>query len=94
MWLALQRPHAEDYVVSTGETHSVRDLCEYAFKYVGLDYHNYIREDTAVYRPDESTQLVGNSNKARRQLGWVPNVGFRELVEMMVDADLRLLSHG
>lgn len=94
MWLALQRPHAEDYVVSTGETHSVRELCECAFKYVGLDYQNYIREDTTAYRPDEPTQLVGNSDKARRQLGWVPKVGFRKLVEMMVDEDLRILSQG
>jgi GDPmannose 4,6-dehydratase len=94
MWLMLQRSYAEDYVVSTGETHSVRELCEYAFKYVGLDYRKYIREDTAAYRPDEPVQLVGNSDKATRQLGWAPRVGFRELVEMMVDADLQILSHG
>jgi GDPmannose 4,6-dehydratase len=94
MWLALQKSHADDYVVSTGETHSVREFCKCAFEYVGLDYRNYIREDTSAYRPDEPTQLVGNSDKARRQLGWVPKVDFRALVEMMVDADLRILGQG
>jgi GDPmannose 4,6-dehydratase len=94
MWLALQRPHAEDYVVSTGEAHSVREFCQYAFDYVGLDYQQYLREDASAYRPDEPTQLVGNSEKARMQLGWLPQVGFRKLVEMMVEAELRVLRNG
>jgi GDPmannose 4,6-dehydratase len=94
MWLALQQPHAGDYVVSTGETHSVREFCQCAFDYVGLDYQQYIREDAAAYRPDEPMQLVGNSEKARMQLGWLPQVGFRKLVEMMVDAELQILRNG
>lgn len=91
MWLALQRQHAEDYVVATGEAHSVRELCECAFRYLGLNYQEYLREDPIAYRADERTQLVGNSERARRQLGWAPEVGFRQLVEMMVDADLQML---
>lgn len=91
MWLMLQQPHAEDYVVATGETHSVREMCEIAFGHLGLDYRDYVREDAAAYRPAESVQLVGNSERARKQLGWVPEVGFREMVSMMVDADLRKL---
>jgi GDPmannose 4,6-dehydratase len=94
MWLALQQPRAEDYVVSTGETHSVREFCQCAFDHVGLDYRQYIHEDAVAYRPDESMQLVGNSKKAKVQLGWLPQVGFRKLVEMMVEADLRFLRHG
>ncbi len=91
MWLMLQQPHAGDYVVATGETHSVREICEIAFGHLGLDYRDYVREDAAAYRPAESVQLVGNSERARKQLGWVPEVGFREMVSMMVDADLRKL---
>lgn len=91
MWLMLQQPHAEDYVVATGKTHSVRELCEIAFGHLELDYRDYMREDAAAYRPIESVQLVGNFERARKQLGWVPEVGFREMVSMMVDADLRKL---
>lgn len=91
MWLMLQQPLAGDYVVATSETHSVRELCEIAFGHFGLDYRNYVQEDAAAYRPAESVQLVGNSEKARKQLGWVPEVEFREMVGMMVDADLRKL---
>lgn len=88
MWLMLQQPHAEDYVIASGQTHSVRELCEIAFEHLGLDYRNYIRQDAAVFRPAESAQLVGNSEKAKKQLGWVPQVEFCELVRIMVDADL------
>lgn len=91
MWLMLQQPHAEDYVVATGETHSVRDLCDAAFVHLGLNYRDYVREDARAYRPAESVQLVGNSTKARTQLGWVPRMGFREMVGMMVDTDLSKL---
>ncbi len=91
MWLMLQQPQARDYVVAMGKTHSVRELCEIAFGHVGLDYRNYVREDVGAYRPSEPIQLVGNAEKARKQLGWVPQVGFREMVGMMVDADLQLL---
>ena len=88
MWLMLQHPLADDYVVATGETHSVRELCELAFGYLGLDYRDFVREDPTVYRPVEPVRLVGDSRKVRNQLGWVPEVGFREMVGMMVDADL------
>jgi GDPmannose 4,6-dehydratase len=92
MWLMLQQSHADDYVVSTGETHSVRELCEIAFARLGLDYREYVKEDAAWYRPVEAVQLVGCSTSAKNQLGWVPEVGFREMVSMMVDADLQLLT--
>ncbi|MEO6421669.1 MAG: GDP-mannose 4,6-dehydratase [Candidatus Nitrotoga sp.] len=91
LWLMLQHPDADDYVVSTGETHSVRELCEIAFGHFNLDYRDYVREDSASYRPIESVQLVGNSKKLRNQLGWIPEVGFHEMVSMMVDTDLRML---
>lgn len=89
MWLMLQQPHADDYVIATGETHSVRDLCEIAFSHLGLDYRDYVREEAVAYRPAEAVQLVGNSDKVRRQLRWVPKVDFEEMIRMMVDADLR-----
>ena len=92
MWLMLQQPQAEDFVLATGQTHSVRDLCDIAFGHLGLDYRDYVREDTAAFRPNESVQLVGNAAKAREQLGWDNEIGFREMVGMMVDADLKLLS--
>ena len=88
MWLMLQHDHADDYVVATGETHSVREFCESAFGYLGLDYRAYVREDASSYRPIEQTILVGNADKAKTVLGWVPKVGFNELVHMMVDADM------
>lgn len=91
LWLMLKHPNADDYVVATGETHSVRELCDIAFGHFNLDYRDYVREDTASYRPIESVQLVGNSNKVRNQLGWIPEVGFHEMISMMVDADLRKL---
>jgi GDPmannose 4,6-dehydratase len=91
MWLMLQHPQADDYVVATGETHSVRELCEIAFRHLNLDYRNYVSEDPASYRPIESVQLVGNSKKLRNQLGWIPEVRFQEMINRMVDADLREL---
>lgn len=100
MWLMLQNAEADDYVIATGETHSVRNLCEQAFGYLGLDYRQYVQVDNASYRPGERVQLVGDPAKARRALGWVPQVTFSDLVKMMVDADLarigqnRVLSEG
>jgi GDPmannose 4,6-dehydratase len=88
MWLMLQYDHADDYVVATGETHSVREFCECAFEYLALDYRDYVREDASAYRPLEAAVLVGNADKARTVLGWKPQVGFDELVHMMVDADM------
>jgi GDPmannose 4,6-dehydratase len=88
MQLMLQADEAGDYVVATGSTHSVRDLCEVAFAHVGLDYRDYVRLSAADFRPDEARQLVGDPAKAKRRLGWEPTVGFTELVKMMVEADL------
>ena len=88
MWLMLQQPEPDDFVISTGETRSVRDLCELAFGHVGLDYRNHIVQDPKFFRPAEVDLLVGNPAKAMEKLGWKPRVTFRELVAMMVDADL------
>jgi GDPmannose 4,6-dehydratase len=92
MWLMLQQDAADDYVIATGEAHTVREFCEVAFTRLSLDYREYVREDAASYRPSESAPLVGCPAKARQELGWEPKVRFRELVQMMVDADLRDLS--
>jgi len=89
MWLMLQVLSPEDYVVATGETHSVRELCDCAFSYLGLDYKKYVREDAVAYRSAETRELVGCSEKAKSLLGWMPEVEFRDLVKMMVDADLQ-----
>ncbi len=91
MWLMLQQPQADDYVIATGETHSVRDFCQVAFEHLALDYRDYVQEDASAYRPLESVELVGNAEKAKRQLGWEPEVKFRALVGMMVDADIALV---
>lgn len=93
MWLMLQQPLADDYVVATGEVHSVREFCECAFSHLGLDYRDYVREDSASYRPSEPALLVGDVRKARNLLGWEPQMSFRDLVTMMVDADLRTLAN-
>lgn len=92
MWLMLQHCCADDYVVATGETHTVREFCECAFGYLGLDYRDYVREDVTDCRPVESTILVGSADKARAILGWEPKAGFNELVHMMVDADMQMLT--
>ena len=95
MWLMLQQDSPDDYVVATGETHSVRELCEVAFSHVGLDYRAYVREqDPRFLRPAEVDLRVGDPAKAKRQLGWQPSVTFQGLVEMMVDADLEALQSG
>jgi len=91
MRLMLQRPFADDYVIATGVSHSVRDFCQIAFDYLGLDYRDYLRVDSSAYRPPEPWELIGNAEKAHRELGWAPKVGFRELVEMMVDTDLNVV---
>ncbi len=88
MWLMLQQDRPGDYVLATGITHSVRDLCEEAFTHVGLDYREYVLQDAESYRPPESAQLVGSPVRAGLDLGWKPVVTFRELVRMMVDADM------
>ncbi|NLH51140.1 MAG: GDP-mannose 4,6-dehydratase [Myxococcales bacterium] len=88
MWLMLQQGEPDDYVIATGETHSVRELAEIAFQRVGLDWQDYVETDPQYYRPAEVDFLVGDYSKAKERLGWEPRVNFRELVEMMVDADL------
>ena len=88
MWLMAQGPVPADYVIATGVTHSVRDLCEYAFGHVGLDYRNYVTEDSSAVRPTEPVALVGNSGKARSDLGWEPEITFKRMIEMMVESDL------
>ena len=91
MWLMLQQDEPEDFVVGTGETHSVREFCEIAFSHVGLDYRDYVVQDPRFFRPAEVDLLVADPTKARQKLGWEPTVSFEELVKMMVDADLALL---
>ncbi len=91
MWMMLQQPKPDDYVIATGETHSVRELCQEAFGYLGLDWEKYVVVDTAYLRPAEVDHLVGDATKAGRVLGWEPTVTFRQLVRMMVDADLQAL---
>lgn len=92
MWLMLQQDTPDDFVVATGDTHSVREFCQVAFGHVGLDYEQYVVIDEAFYRPAEVDLLVGNPTKSAEVLGWKPSVGFEDLVVMMVDADLDLLS--
>jgi GDPmannose 4,6-dehydratase len=94
MWLMLQQERADDYVVATGVSHSVRDLVEAAFGHVGLDWQEYVRIDPKLLRPAEVDHLVGNPAKARVVLGWEPTVDFKGLVGMMVDADIARLSSG
>lgn len=91
MWLMLQQSQPDDYVVATGKTHSVRNLCEEAFSYLGLDWEDHVVVDPAFIRPAEVDRLVGDASKARQVLGWQPAVSFPELIHMMVDADLALL---
>jgi GDPmannose 4,6-dehydratase len=91
MWLMLQQDRPDDYVISTGVSHSVRELIEIAFGRVGLDWQKHVRVDPALLRPAEVDHLLGDSTKARKELGWTPRVDFRSLIEMMVDADLSRL---
>jgi GDPmannose 4,6-dehydratase len=88
MWLMLQQPTPDDFVIATGETHSVRELCQIAFARAGLDWERHVVVDKTHVRPAEVDYLIGNADKARRILGWTPKVSFRNLVEMMVDADV------
>jgi GDPmannose 4,6-dehydratase len=88
MWLMLQQAEAEDFVIGTGDTRSVRELCEVAFAHVGLDWRAYVVQDPKFFRPAEVDLLVADASRAREKLGWTPKVTFRELVHMMVDADL------
>jgi GDPmannose 4,6-dehydratase len=89
MWLMLQQPEAEDFVIATGETHSVQELLVTAFSAVGLDWQKYVEIDPKLIRPAEVDHLCGNSAKAREKLGWKPAIPFKQLIEMMVAADLK-----
>ena len=90
MWLMLQQPEPDDYVVATNELYSVRDFCEQAFSRLGLDYRDHVEVDPRYYRPAEVDLLLGDSSKARTKLGWVPRTSFGQLVDMMVEGDLQL----
>jgi len=88
MWLMLQQDEPQDFVIATGESHTVRELCEVAFAHLDLDYRDHVVVNQALLRPAEVDRLLGNPGKAQRLLGWQPKVGFAELIHMMVDADL------
>ncbi|NET57095.1 MAG: GDP-mannose 4,6-dehydratase [Symploca sp. SIO2E6] len=91
MWMMLQQPEPDDYVVATGETHSIREFLDVAFGYVNLDWHDYVKFDPRYLRPAEVDLLVGDPIKAKQKLGWEPSVTFEALVKLMVDADLRAM---
>ena len=92
MWLMLQQESPDDYVISTDQTHTVREFVELAFQRAGLDPDKYVKTDERYYRPAEVDLLIGDSSKARKRLHWTPKVGFKGLVNMMVDADLKLVA--
>ncbi|MBE9050298.1 GDP-mannose 4,6-dehydratase [Nostocales cyanobacterium LEGE 11386] len=94
MWLMLQQEQPDDYIIASGETHSVRELVECAFNCVGLNWQDYVSVDPAFYRPDEPVQLVGSIDKINTKLGWQPQHPFQQMVELMVDYDLKKLSNG
>jgi GDPmannose 4,6-dehydratase len=89
MWMMLQADRPDDYVIATGETHTVREFLDRAFGHLGLDWQQYVKIDPRYYRPTEVDLLIGDASKARQTLGWEPKVSFEELVTMMVEADLR-----
>ena len=91
MWMMLQQPEAQDYVIATGESHTCRELVEVAFGHVGLDPWEYVRLDPALLRPAEVDLLVGDATRAENELGWRPHLSFKNLVTMMVDADIERL---
>jgi GDPmannose 4,6-dehydratase len=93
MWLMMQQDKPDDYVVATGETHSVREFCQEAFDHVGLDWEKYVKYDARYERPAEVDHLIGDASKARKQLNWEPKIRFKELVKIMVDADLKTAKH-
>jgi GDPmannose 4,6-dehydratase len=94
MWLMLQQDEPDDFVIATGEAHSVRELVDVAFARVGLDPEGHVRIDPRFLRPAEVEHLIGDSSKAREKLGWAPRTSFEEMVNLMVDADLELLASG
>ncbi|WP_138502822.1 GDP-mannose 4,6-dehydratase [Nostoc sp. PA-18-2419] len=93
MWLMLQQEQSDDYIIASGETHSVRELVEYAFNCVGLNWQNYVFVDPAFYRPDEPIQLIGCIDKIKTQITWQPQYSFKQLIELMVDYELKKLTN-
>jgi GDPmannose 4,6-dehydratase len=93
MWLMLQQDEPEDFVIATGTAHSVRECLEVAFEHAGLAIDEHVVIDQSLQRPAEVEHLIGDASKAKRQLGWEPDVSFEELIKLMVDADLALLGH-
>ena len=91
MWLMLQQDQADDYIIATNETHSVREFLEIAFGHAGLNWKQHVEIDPRYYRPAEVDLLIGDYSKARRALGWEPKTRFADLVKLMVDADIKLL---
>lgn len=93
MWMMLQHDMADDYVVATGVTHTVRDFCDRVFNCLGLNYRDYVKEDVSAFRPSEPATLVGDISKIKQTLGWTPNTSFEQLIQMMVDAELSHLEN-
>jgi GDPmannose 4,6-dehydratase len=94
MWMMLQLDRPDDFVIATGKTHSIREMCQVAFKTAGLNYENYVVSDPRFYRPAEVDLLVGDASKAGRQLGWEPQISFNDLIAMMVESDLKAMTNG
>jgi GDPmannose 4,6-dehydratase len=92
IWRMMQQPQADDFVIATGDSHSVREFLEMAFGYAGLDWRKYVEIDSSYFRPTEVDFLQGDASKARAKLGWRPKTGFEDLVKLMVDADIQLLN--
>lgn len=93
MWLMLQQNEPDDYVIATGETHSVREFVKLAFEHADMDWEQYVEVDEIFFRPAEVHQLIGDSSKARKKLSWEPSVSFKELIHMMVDSDMEYYRH-
>ena len=92
MWMMLQQPKADDYVIASGISHSVQNLVQVAFEHAGLEWRKYVRTDPALLRPAEVDHLIGDASKAKRVLGWQPKVSFESLIHMMVDEDIKRIS--
>jgi len=92
VWLMMQQAKPDDYVIATGQTHSVRDFLDEAFGYLDLDWHRHVEIDERYYRATEVDLLLGDATKAKKKIGWEPRVRFKELVRMMVDSDLKIES--
>jgi GDPmannose 4,6-dehydratase len=93
MWMMLQQDKPDDYVIATGETHSIREFLDLAFQHAGLEWEKYVEIDPKYYRPAEVDLLIGDASKARKQLNWKPKTSFAELVRIMTQADIAMLAH-